>query len=83
MEDRLVLLGNDGTESHRAAHVVRAVHRRSRGRLRQARSDHAVARDERREPLFIPAVGAGRALGQDEIADLGGRIPDLDFLVAR
>ena len=39
-------------------------------------ADHGVARDQRGQFLLAQAVGAGRPLGQHEVADLGGAVPD-------
>ena len=80
MEDRLVLLGLDFAEAVHAAHVVDAVHQAiSLGKLGQAGADHAIARDQRREFLLAPALGAGWAHRQDDEACLRRRIPHADF----
>src|ERR1035437_10837897 len=47
--------------------------------LRQSGADHAVAGNEVRKPLLAPAVGAGRAHRQHEIANFRGRIPDANI----
>src|SRR5690242_21190330 len=44
--------------------------------LHHACADHRVARDDGSELLLAPSFGSTRALGNDEIAHLRGRIPD-------
>ena len=39
-------------------------------------ADHRIARDQRCELLFAPAFGSRRPLGEHQVADLRGRIPD-------
>ena len=47
--------------------------------FRQPGADHGIARDQFGEFLLAPAFGAGGAHRDDEITNLGGRIPHADF----
>src|SRR5438105_3244926 len=50
---------------------------RSRGRgLDFLHADHGLRRDEGAELVLGHLLGARRALGQDEVADLGAAVPD-------
>jgi hypothetical protein len=40
---------------------------------------HAVTGDQRGQLLLVEILGAGRALGQDQVADLGAGVPDADL----
>src|SRR5256885_80939 len=46
-------------------------------------ADHRVARYERRKVFFAESVRARRTLGQDEVTDLGARIPHAHLDVIR
>ena len=67
---------HDRAEAVRAAHVVRAVHSTPVPII-------ASRVTMRRQPLLVPALGAGRAHRHDEVADLGGRVPDADLGLRR
>ena len=82
VEDRLVGLGGDRPEAVHAAHVMDAVHGRSRLAELTRDANHGVAGDQRRELVLAHPLGARRTLRQDQVADLRGAVPDPDLDLA-
>src|SRR6185295_10091131 len=46
-------------------------------------ADHRIAGDQRGELLFSHRLGTSRTLGQNQIAQLGGAVPDAHFDILR
>ena len=69
-------------ETHHATEIPGAVHRAASG-AREARADHGITGDQIGKAFFAPAFGTGGPFRNDEVAQLGGGIPDPDRLFRR